>query len=218
MRNRLTVRYGQTHCGFGGIGILANLSYVTLNANQIHDMSYGSIVIEAGEAKITSNNIQNANFSEYLYYSNNGIITGNTVANSLGASILLQGGSDAKVTGDTLLSAPNSVGIWLFDSSGNSVTGNIVSDARYGVLLQGATNNIVQSNKFSQLGNDGILDMLSLGGNIVTKNTVDEAVYGIFTDGTVSGDTLVPNNLYNTVTTVDPGPVSPPSQPTLPPR
>ncbi len=100
------------------------------------------------------------------------------------------------------------IGVWVYESSSNSVSGNTASDFGYGVSLQGAGNNVVQSNRFSQLGFDGIYDESSLGGNIVTKNTVNEAAYGIFTDSSVGGDTLTPNNLYNTVVTVDPNPAS----------
>jgi parallel beta-helix repeat protein len=126
----------------------------------------------------------------WVEYSNNSIVKSNTLLSS------------------TAPGTNGAIGVWIYSSSSNSVSGNITNDYSYGIALQGSGNNVVQSNKSTQSGSDGLYEDTSLGGNIVSKNTVNEAAYGLFTDSSVGGDTLTPNTFYNTVVTVDPNPAS----------
>jgi len=211
----VSVRNEVTGCQTGE-GILADSSTITITSNQLHDIDRTGIIVDGGVGTVQFNNVQSANFFGVgLYLANHSLVSSNTVATLSPfpganiAAIELQSCSNAIVSKNTLLASPASTnfGIYLFqNSSGNSVTGNIVSDFGYGIVMQGSGSNVVQSNKFSQLSADGIYEDTSLGGNNMTKNTVNEAVFGIFTDSSVGGDILVPNTFFNTATTIDPNP------------
>jgi parallel beta-helix repeat protein len=209
----VTVRYEQTGCA-SGEGIVTDTSYVTISSNVVHDIDRSGILVLAGADSVESNAIQNAAlYGIGLYYTNETVVSSNTAANMSQAAIWVEYSNNSIVKSNTLLSstAPGTngaIGVWIYSSSSNSVSGNITNDYSYGIALQGSGNNVVQSNKSTQSGSDGLYEDTSLGGNIVSKNTVNEAAYGLFTDSSVGGDTLTPNTFYNTVVTVDPNPAS----------
>jgi parallel beta-helix repeat protein len=200
-----------------GDGILADTSYATITNSEIHDVNQTAIDAYSGKYSITNNSIQrDTAFGIVLYYNANGsVVSGNNV--SEGWSGILSEGPNvgATITKNTVLN--NSyVGVWVYFSNNQTVTNNVVTHSSWTLVVEGGTNNTAQNNKLSDAFYDGILDEISFGGNNITKNTVNEAQFGIFADGSTSGDTLVPNTFYNTVNTIDPGPVTGPADPVQP--
>ena len=199
-----------------GDGILADTSYITITNSEIHDVNQTAIDAYSAKYSITNNSIQRAhNYGIVLVNDATGsVVTGNNVSDGWNG-ILTEGPNSATITNNTLLSNTQ-VGVWIFYASHQVFTQNVVSNSWWPLIVEGGFSNTVQNNKISGAFYDGILDYFSFGGNNITKNTVNEAGYGIFADSTTSGDTLVPNTFYNTVTTIDPGPPQIPTDPVQP--
>jgi parallel beta-helix repeat protein len=200
-----------------GDGILADMSYITITNSEIHDVNQTAIDAYNAKYTITNNSVQRSGAYGIVLVDNaNGsVVSGNNVSD--GSSGILSSGPNvgATITKNTVLN--NSyAGVWTFFTTNQTVTYNVVTNSLWPLVVEEGTNNTVQNNKLSDAFYDGILDEFSFGGNNITKNTVNEALFGIFADGTTSGDTLVPNTFYNTVTTIDPGPVQGPADPVQP--
>jgi len=191
-----------------GDGILADTSYATITGSEIHDINQTAIDAFNAKYSITNNSIQRAGAYGIVIFNNASgtVVSGNNVSNGSFAGILSESPNAATITKNTLL---NNVwiGVYLFFTTNQTVTGNVASNSFWPVYVVFAANSTVQNNTLSDGSFDGIVDVASFGGNNITKNTVNEAQFGIFWDGS-GGDTLVPNTFYNTVTTIDPGPPS----------
>jgi parallel beta-helix repeat protein len=200
-----------------GDGILADTSYATITGSEIHDVNQTAIDAYNGKYSITNNSIQrDTAYGIVLVDNANGsVVSGNNV--SEGWSGILSSGPNvgAIITKNTVLNNFY-VGVWTFLATNQTVTFNVVTNARWPLVVEEGSNNTVQNNKLNDAIFDGILDEFSFGGNNITKNTVNEALFGIFADGSTGGDTLVPNTFYNTVNTIDPGPVQGPADPVQP--
>jgi parallel beta-helix repeat protein len=137
------------------------------------------------------------------------VVSGNNISSSFNGMVL-ETFNPATITKNTVLNSSD-VGLYLFFANHQTITQNVVSDAPWPIYVVFGNFDTVQNNSLSNALGDGIVDVASFGGNIITKNTVNEAPFGTFADsGSASVDTLVPNTFYNTVTTIDPGPVSGP--------
>jgi parallel beta-helix repeat protein len=213
----VVVRNELTAC-LNGEGIDSDSSSITISDNEVHGIDNSGIVIGGGVDVVNANSIEDALLYGISLDSTDGTtVTGNNVANLRGSDgghdlapgVALFNSNSSTISKNTFLLSPRySVGVLIYSSSSNSVTGNTCSECGFGVYLFNAANNVVQSNKLSDIVFDGIFFASSLGGNIVSKNVVNEAAYGIYTDNTAGGDTLTPNSLFNTVVTVDPNPVT----------
>lgn len=196
-----------------GDGILADTSYITITGSEIHDINQTAIDAYNAEYTITNNSIQRAhNYGIVLLNNASGsVVSGNNVSDGT-TGILSESPNAATITNNSVLN-DYYVGIWTYFANHQTVTNNVVSNSWWPLVVEGCSSNTVQNNKLNDALYDGILDEISFGGNNITKNTVNEAQYGIFADATTSGDTLVPNNFYNTVITIDPGPPTAPTDP-----
>jgi Periplasmic copper-binding protein (NosD) len=222
----VVVRNQQDGCGFlvgeGGEGILSDTSFITITANEVHDIDRSGIITYAGQNSITSNSVQNTengivavNATTQTLVSQNAIsnLTSTEGFTTIGAWV---DGGAAKITLNTIASSTVfGYGIFSEFSAGTVATGNKVNAVTYGVTLFVTSGNIVGTNTINKT-HLGLYDTSSNGGNVITKNTVNEADFGVFTDSTVGGDTLVPNNLYNVVVTVDPSEITDPTVNTAP--
>jgi parallel beta-helix repeat protein len=200
-----------------GDGILADTSFITITNSEIHDVNQTSIDAYNAKYSITNNSIQRSGVYGIVLVNNadGSVVSGNNVSG--GSSGILSSGPNVGATITKNFVLNNSyVGVWLFLTNHQTVTNNVVSNALWPLVVEEGINNTVQNNKLSDAFYDGILDEFSFGGNNITKNTVNEAQFGIFGDSTVGGDILVPNTFYNTVTTIDPGPVTGPADPVQP--
>jgi parallel beta-helix repeat protein len=198
-------------------GILADTSYATITASEIHDINQTAIDAYSGQYSLTSNSIQRAEAYGIVLVSDvsGSVVSENNVSDSFDGILSSNTVNNASITNNTVLNS-SYVGLWIYFSSHQTVTGNIVSNALWPLVVEGGSSDTVQNNKCNDAFYDGILDELSSGGNTITKNTVNEGPFGIFADGTTSGDTLVPNTFNNVVTTLDPGPVTGPAAPVQP--
>jgi len=199
-----------------GDGILADTSYITITGSEIHDINQTAIDAYNAEYTITNNSIQRAhNYGIVLLNNASGsVVSGNNVSDGT-TGILSESPNAATITNNSVLN-DYYVGIWTYFANHQTVANNVVSNSWWPLVVEGCSSNTVQNNKLNDALYDGILDEISFGGNNITKNTVNEAQYGIFADATTSGDTLVPNNFYNTVITIDPGPPTTPADPVQP--
>jgi parallel beta-helix repeat protein len=200
-----------------GDGILADTSYITITNSEIHDVNQTAIDAYSAKYSITNNSIQRAHAYGIVLLNNadGSVVSGNTVSDGTTGILSSNSNSSATITKNTSLNNYY-VGVWTFFANHQTVTFNVVSNAWYPLVVEGSSNNTVQNNKLNNAFYDGILDEISFGGNNITKNTVNEAQFGIFADSSTGGDTLVPNTFYNTVTTIDPGPVTGPADPVQP--
>lgn len=200
-----------------GDGILADTSFITIAGSEIHDVNQTAIDAYNGKYSITNNSIQRDNaFGIVLVDNANGsVVSGNNVSDGFNGILTSGPNNGAIITKNTVLNNFQ-VGVWVFFANQQTITQNVVSNSEWPLVVEGGTNNMVQSNKLSDARFDGILDEFSFGGNNITKNTLNEAQFGIFADGSTGGDTLVPNTFYNTVNTIDPGPVTGPADPVQP--
>lgn len=199
-----------------GDGILADTSFATVTGSEIHDINQTAIDAYNAKYTITNNSIQRASAYGIVLINDaaGSVISGNNVSNG-STGILSESPNSATITKNTLLS--NSyVGLWLYAGYHHSVTQNVISNSPWPLVVGFGFQDTLQNNKISGAGTDGILDYDSLGGNVIIQNTVNEAPYGIFADSTTGGDTLVPNTFFNTVVTIDPGPVTVPTPAALP--
>ena len=196
-----------------GDGILADASFATITGSEIHDVNQTAIDAYSAKYSISNNSIQRAGaYGIVLVNDASGsVVSGNNVsANSTG--ILSESQNPATITRNTVLNG--FVGIWMFFAFHQTVTNNVVSNAWWPYYVEFGNFDTLQNNQASDALIDGILDVASFGGNNITKNTVNEAPFGIFADiSSKSVDTLVPNNFYNTVITLDPGPPQTPPDP-----
>jgi len=211
----VVVRNQKTPCGIGE-GILSDTAFMTISSNEVHDIDRTAILANSASNNISNNSIQNStNYGIILdITANSSVVSSNTVSNSTIAGILAEGGTQsATISKNTVVNVPGNVGLWLSFAYFSTVTQNKVSNAAWPFVCQFCYFDTVQSNVLSEAFVDGILDQASFGGNNITKNTVNEAPFGVFTDSSVGGDTLVPNNLFNVVVTVDPNPGDSPAAP-----
>jgi parallel beta-helix repeat protein len=198
-----------------GEGIGSDNSYVTIESSSVQNVDLSCINIGGGLTNTTSNNVQGCVNGIVLNYTPSAtIVTKNSFSNLVtnGNSIYVNAGAAGQVTNNNIGASPGSLfyGILLYNSTtGTKVTGNTITNNGYGIVLNYAYQTTVQSNIVVNSGL-GLTDTTSFGGNVVTKNTVNEAQFGIFTDSSVGGDTLIPNNMYNVVVTIDPA--APPSK------
>lgn len=200
-----------------GDGFLVDTSYATITGSEIHDINQTAIDAYNAKYTITNNSIQRAgNIGIVLFNNANGsVVSGNNVSNGSTGILDEDSGNAATITKNTVLN--NSfVGVWLYSVYYQSITQNVISNSPWPLVVGFGFHDTLQSNRISGASTDGILDYNSFGGNIMTQNTVNEAPYGIFADGTTGGDTLVPNTFFDTVVTIDPGPVTVPTPPPLP--
>lgn len=199
-----------------GDGVLADTSFATVTGSEIHDINQTAIDAYNAKYSITNNNIQRAGAYGIVLVNDTAgtVVSGNNVSSG-STGILSESPNAATITKNTLLS--NSyVGLWLFDGYHQSVTQNVISNSPWPLVIGFGYQDTLQSNKISGASADGILDYNSFGGNVISQNTVNEAPYGIFADGTTGGDTLVPNTFFDTVVTIDPGPITVPTPSALP--
>lgn len=197
-----------------GDGILADTSYATITASEFHDINQTAIDAYNAEYTITSNSIQRAQIYGIVLVNNatGSVVSGNNVSDCYNGILTSSSGNAATITNNTLLNNYQ-VGVWVYFAYHQTVTQNVASNSLWPLVVEGGFDETVQNNKLSDGTVDGILDEISFGGNTITKNTVNEGQYGIFADGSTGGDTLVPNNFYNVVITLDPGPTQGPSAP-----
>jgi len=200
-----------------GDGILADTSYMTVTASEIHDINQTAIDAYSAKYSITNNSIQRA-FAYGIVLLNNAsgsVVSGNNVSDGSTGILSTNNFNAATITKNTVLN--NSfAGVYLYFAYHQSVTQNVISRSPWGLIVEFGFQDTLQNNKISDAAADGILDFNSFGGNIITLNTVNEGFFGIFADGSTGGDTLVPNSFFNVVFTIDPGPVTVPPPPPLP--
>ena len=200
--------------GCEGDGVLADTSYATITASEIHDINQTAIDAYNATYSITNNSIQRAGAYGVVLLNNSSgsVVSGNSISDSFNGILSSDTSNSATITSNTVLSS-SYVGLWIYFSYHQTVTKNVVSAAQWPLVVEGGFDDTVQSNKSNSAVYDGILDEFSFGGNNITKNTVNEGQYGIFSDSSTGGDTLVPNTFFNVVITIDPGPTQGPTAP-----
>ena len=199
-----------TACGTSE-DILSDYSYRTITGNSLHGANDSCIIVGGGLTSITHNFAQQCYNGVLLDYTPSAtIVSQNTFSNLNynGNSVFLYGGAGGQITKNNSGPSPGPLFFGIGTDSyfgGVLVSGNTISGNAYGVALQFSYANVVQNNSIFG-ASLALYDVNSEGYNVLSHNLINEAAFGIFDDNTVTHDTLVPNNMYNVVTTVDPGP------------
>ena len=200
-------------CGLGE-GIGADTSFITITANEVHDIDRTSIIAIGGRTNISNNNLQNTGNGILLEGTSAATVaSGNIVSNVFSLlgftaiGVWVESGAATVSKNTVATGAPTSFGsfgIYLdFDGAGTLVTGNKVNATFDDLYLFSDASTTVQSNTFSNAASDAIVDDTSAGGSTVTNNMVNEAPFGILRLGT-STDIVTPNSYFNVGVTIDP--------------
>jgi parallel beta-helix repeat protein len=121
--------------------------------------------------------------------------------------IMLTGRSDCKIANlqvdgnKTSYANYNNYGIYLADSSSNTITGNTCNNNYSGIYLADSSSNTITGNTCDNNNNYGICLYSSSSNNTVTGNTCYNNNYGIYlysssSNNTVTGNTCDNNNNY----------------------
>ncbi|MBA2840986.1 parallel beta-helix repeat protein [Methanococcus maripaludis] len=173
--------------------ILTNCSGMNMENLNLSNTTTG-LELGLSSGNNITNVTANSNFWEgiRLYYSDNNLLTGNTLMdNSNGISM---GDSDNNaLTGNTLMD--NSNGIVLGTSNNNILTGNTAnSNGKYGIYLSGSNNNALTGNTVNSNNKYGIYIMYSNNNNI-TENIANLNYYGMYLENSNANNIF--NNTFN---------------------
>ncbi|MEM2409479.1 MAG: right-handed parallel beta-helix repeat-containing protein, partial [Thermofilaceae archaeon] len=166
------------------------------NARDVVVKDAGQVVLVRSERiRVENSNLSNTTVGVQLWESKECKITNSTITNNNDYGIYLYMSSGNTVTGNTI--SNNYCGIDLYRSSGNTVTGNTISNNYYGIRLSYSNGNTVTGNTITN--NDYGIRLYMSSGNTVTGNTISNNYCGIdlsvSNGNTVTGNTIS-NNYY----------------------
>jgi parallel beta-helix repeat protein len=144
---------------------------------------------------ISNNNVENNYIGIYLWYSNNTIVTHNSVTNSYHHALRLLSSYNNTLTDNYvhMLSRYKS-GIYLAESSNNTVANTTVANAGEGIYIQDSDNNRLLNNTVSD-NNNGIHLESSDKNKLVGNNASFNSNYGLYLDFSCSN--LLANNTFS---------------------
>jgi parallel beta-helix repeat protein len=155
-QNGIQVSYGASAIVSGNT---ISGDYYTPTSNE----STGILVYQAAPGvQITNNNLTGSGnavteASIYIYDSDNAIITGNTIANSVAGGLYLDSSNNATISGNTITNSSGE-GIDVSGVNGATITGNTIgSNADDGIWIGNASNISISNNIFTNNGN-GVSD------------------------------------------------------------
>ncbi|MFW9991653.1 MAG: NosD domain-containing protein [Candidatus Odinarchaeota archaeon] len=155
---------------------------------------------DASNGRVYKNTMVNAEgFGIYVEQSSNTIVAQNTLSNTGGISLWESSGNT--VTGNTVYSDSGPAGgIGLDNSHDNVVESNFIYASGGGIGLGGSDNNIISSNKIVGDGSNGGIIISASKSNTVSNNTAYGCFAGIYVQGAsnnvVSGN-LVSHNTFS---------------------
>jgi parallel beta-helix repeat protein len=193
----------------------------TISGNLIEGNNQGTWIYECVSTTLTGNTATgNGNYALHVNYSPNCIITGNTVKNNLGTSLIVMDRAHyTTVTGNTVtdngygisVSSSNSCtltgntvtgsskyGLQIFNSNSCTVSGNTVEDNDEGIILSSSTSNTLKNNamanNYYNFGLSGPV-VSSYSQDIDTSNTINgKPIY--YLNG-ISGVEFSPESSYS---------------------
>jgi parallel beta-helix repeat protein len=199
--NRVSVRNLTGACGLG-VGVHSENSGLAMDSNKLRHIDGVAIVQSGGDGYITGNSIFTSSNGIVLHgvTSEPGVqVSGNVVTTSGAAGITLEASTSHVVVQNNKIGPYVGFGVFLDNSSGNTVVSNQVDDSWAGVLLYFSGQNALWNNVLQNLGYIGIWDEYSSGGNTVNNNTVNDSQIGVVAIQPADDD-LTGNSLANVVT------------------
>jgi len=177
---------------------IQNGDRVTIQGLNVSGGNHG-IVLEGATDSILENNVVHSNllFGIYLSNSNNITLASNTMFNNInGINLVFSSGntiSGNTVSEDTLIS--NTHSIFLNNSHNNKLESNTVSNCDYGIAMRYSNNNNLTNNGASG-NNRGIYLTLTSSTNKLSGNQVNSNLMsGIILDRAGSGNNLINNTV-----------------------
>ncbi len=208
------------------------LTNVTVRNTAIRDFEYGIFAFRSSFNTLSGNYLAANDYSIYLYYSLNNSVTGNNITTSekgiwfdsssssnitensitanSGYGIAFLNASNNRISHNTIRNGAGiSVGIYLGNSSGNSVSENNVTTNNDGISLSFSTNTSILENNVTGNNNNGIALSSSSGnensGNTLTANHVGIYLLSSSFDNDISGNNVTANDsgilLYSSCST-----------------
>jgi len=190
-------------CG-GGEGIWTETSFVTVQGNDVHDLSGYGIYENVGPNNIASNFVSSAYIGVFTDATVGSTISGNTLSNLFGWGMEIHHSGPLTISKNSIMFA-GFYGIDLFYSP-TTVTQNSIFGVTYGLNLFNSPGSSIKSNAFTYMnGGAGLYinDNGGAGGNTVAKNTINEAPCGINATYAI-GDMLTPNTFFNVTSPICP--------------
>lgn len=155
-QNGIQVSYGASAIVSGNT---ISGDYYTPTSNE----STGILVYQAAPGVQITNNILTGSgnavteASIYVYGSNNAVITGNTIANSVANGLYLDSSNNATISGNSITNS-NGDGLDIDGVNGATITGNTIgNNAEDGIWIGNASNISIANNIFTNNGN-GVSD------------------------------------------------------------
>ena len=195
----VSVRDQVDGCGLGE-GIDIENSYVTIDSTEIHDIDRNGIVQVGGGGIINNNTLDNCAYfpnADTWGISLSGV-HGTTVSlNQVSAQrgVKLDSGTTGVYLVGNVLGPFMSTGVFLNNVSGNHVWLNKITASFTNLWLFRSSGNDATAN-IIRLQTYGIVDENSSGGNSLTSNTLNEGEVCLWVNGT-NTDTLTPNTFQN---------------------
>ncbi|MDH5732839.1 MAG: right-handed parallel beta-helix repeat-containing protein [Candidatus Bathyarchaeota archaeon] len=174
-------------------GVSLSRSYNTISGNTITNNTYG-VYLYGFYNTVSGNNITNNNCGVYLWYSDNNMVSGNTITNSYYAGVSLGISDNNTISGNTITN--NTYGVELsYGSSNNMISENtIANNSGAGVYLYESSNNTVSGNTITA-NNMGIMCAYESSNTTISGNTITNHNYGVYLYG--SYNTVSGNNITN---------------------
>jgi len=152
------------------------------------------ISVEADGAAIEGFTIMHGEIGICLHYSNNCIITGNTISNSYWRDgISVASSSNCTIVGNTICNNPN--GTTLINSNNCTITGNLINNNYIGIWMWYSSNFTISGNNISNNNGRGI-DIVDSISCIITGNNISNNWAGIDLWGSTNNN-LIYNNYFN---------------------
>jgi len=179
-----------TNITFNLFGIqLSSSTGNTIMENGINYNSYGIRLVDASTDNVISGNtLVSWSFDFNIYmkgFCNNNTISGNTITNYDGYGIYIFGSTDNTISDNILIDCEN--GISLVSANDTEITGNFFQNEEDGLALSRSTGNIISQNTFTD---DGLFIYDSFD-NSVTENTVNDKPLVYLED---ESDITIPDN------------------------
>ena len=173
-------------CGFAA-GIVAQNSYMVIDDNNIHDVSYGGILEYGGNAEMLRNTIAHTYTAIRSTGGHPVDVSLNVISESY-YGILLEYGANGVQVDENTFNPSVSTAIYLLGAFGNYVRNNTIKNPWVGVAVEGVypnwptSQNLVEGNKISNCGFACLSDAISwVGTNRFDNNTLtNSGAYGVW--------------------------------------
>lgn len=186
-----TITNNKFHNNGFGINLFNNCDNNTISFNYVNESSYSGIQISSGcdENRILNNFIANSRGTYdgshgvgifVRYSSMNNTISNNSCSDSQRYGMRISNGSNySKIMNNTIINSPSS-GIYLYQSSNNTLGENNITNSAEGILLENSSSNTLDSFEINDCSSNGISAEVDSSGNIFTHFNITDVRVGIY--------------------------------------